>query len=41
MEHLLEQGTPVRHYHGLEHLLSRLVSRGTANGSRDADAGEV
>jgi hypothetical protein len=33
--------TPVQHYHGPEHRLFGCVSHGTANGSRDADAGEV
>ena len=41
MEQMAEQGTPVQHYDGPEHLLSGRVSDGTANGSRDADAGEV
>ena len=41
MEQMGEQGRPVQHYHGPEHLLFGRVSHGTANGSRDADAGEV
>ena len=35
-----EQGVPVQ-LHDPKHLLFGRVSRGTANGSRDADAGEV
>jgi hypothetical protein len=40
-EEMDEQGTPVQHHHGDEHLLGERVSHGTANGSPDADAGEV
>jgi hypothetical protein len=36
-----EQGAPVRHYHDHEHFLCERVSRGTGNGSPDADAGEL
>jgi hypothetical protein len=41
MEQMGEQGVPVQHYHVPEHLLFGRVSPGTANGSRDADAGQV
>jgi hypothetical protein len=41
MEQMGEQGTPVQHYLCPVHLLFGRVSDGTANGSRDADAGEV
>jgi hypothetical protein len=41
MEEMGEHGTPVQHYHSHEHLLFERVAGGTANGSADADAGEV
>jgi hypothetical protein len=40
-EHAGEQGTPILYYHGPQYLLLCRISYGTANGSRDPDAGEV